>query len=151
MNFDLFCNKWKRNLVTAITFAYDVEKMRLIYQKKLEKIWNSISPGFTRSAILRFSKFQKKKKLFQTEDFFLQNQKNSKKYKISKKFKKSKKKTQKCVTKKIVELFGFFDFFEVFWLFWKFWIFLDFLKFFEFFETFESRFEILEVFEKLEI
>ena len=84
MNFDIFCNKQEKKLVTAITFAYDVEKMRLLCQKKLEKNWSSISPGLARSAILRFSKFQKKKKLFQTDDFFLQNQKNKKNHNFKK-------------------------------------------------------------------
>ena len=32
-----FFAKYEKNIDTAITFAYDVEKMRLIYQKKLEK------------------------------------------------------------------------------------------------------------------
>ena len=79
-----FLQKPGKKCKTAITFAYDVEKMRLIYQKKLEKNSSSMPPGFTRSAIHRFLKFQKKKKLFQTDDFFLQNQKNSKKEKYSK-------------------------------------------------------------------
>ena len=70
-------------------------------------------PGFTRSAIHRFLKFQKKKKLFQTDDFFLQNQKNLKKIKILKK-KKIQKFQKKIITKKIVEKFGFFEFFKVF-------------------------------------
>ena len=87
-----FFAKNRKKIKTAITFAYDVEKMRLICQKKLEKNWSSISPGFTRSVILRFSKFQKKKKLFQTEDFFLQNQKKIKKK--NQKFKNSKKDTE---------------------------------------------------------
>ena len=91
MNFDLFLQQTEKKIKTAITFTYDVEKIRLICKKKLEKIWSSISPGFTRSAILKFSKFQKKKKLFQTEDFFLQNQKNSKKYKFQKNSKSPKK------------------------------------------------------------
>ena len=34
MNFDLFCKKQKK-CKTAITFAYDVEKKSLIYQKKV--------------------------------------------------------------------------------------------------------------------
>jgi hypothetical protein len=45
MNFDLFCKKNEKKCKTAITFAYDVEKKSLIYQKKLEKNWDSIS-GF---------------------------------------------------------------------------------------------------------
>ena len=55
----------------------------------------------------------KEKKLFQTDDFSQQNQKNS----------KIPKKTQKCITKKIVNfsrIFYFLDFF----------IFLDFFRFF---------------------
>ena len=48
---------------------------------------------------------------FQTDDFFLQNQKNSK---IQKKLKKKKKIPKKVITKKIVENFGFFEFFKVF-------------------------------------
>ena len=96
MNFDLFLQKPGKKCKTAITFAYDVEKMRLIYQKKLEKNPSSISPGFTRSAIHRFLKFQKKKKLFQTDDFFYKIKKNSKiqkklKKEKNQKFKKSKK------------------------------------------------------------
>ena len=88
-------------------------------------------PGFTRSAIHRFLKFQKKKKLFQTDDFSQQNQKKSKN---SKKLKNSKipKKTHKCITKKIVDFswlfyfLGFFRFFGFFWIFWIFWIFWNF-------------------------
>ena len=49
--------------------------MRVICQKKLEKNWSSISP-VSNSQILQIPK---EKKLFETEDFFLQNQKNSKK------------------------------------------------------------------------
>ena len=67
MNFDLFCKKLPKKCKTAITFAYNVEKKSLIYQKKLEKNSDSISPGFTRWSFLRFSKFQKEKKLFQIE------------------------------------------------------------------------------------
>ena len=93
-----FLQQTGKKLVTAITFAYDVEIMQKICQKKLEKNPSSIPPGFTRSAIHRFLKLQKKKKLFQTDDFSQQNQKNSKKIKNS-------KKTQKCITKKIVEFF----------------------------------------------
>ena len=116
MNFDLFCNKQEKKIVTAITFGYDVEIMQKICQKKREKNPSSNPPGFTRSAIRRFLKFQKKKKLFQTDDFSQQNKKNSKN---SKKFKKSKisKKTQKCITKKIVDFFfRFFEFFGFFFL-----------------------------------
>ena len=96
---------------TAITFAYDVEKMRLICQKKLEKKRNPIPPGFTRWGFLRSSKFQREKKLFQNE-------------KIKK-------------IKKIIFFFWIcwvFGFFEVFWIFWDF---LTFLNFFDFFEIFD--------------
>jgi len=48
MNFDLF-----------------YKKRSLIYRKKLEKNWDSISPGFTWWSFLRFSKLQKDKKLLQ--------------------------------------------------------------------------------------
>ena len=51
--------------------------------KKLEKISDSIPPGFTRSAIHRILKFQNKKKLWPTEEFSQQNKKNQKKGKNS--------------------------------------------------------------------
>ena len=114
MNFDLFfCKKQKKKIKTAITFAYDVEKMRLICQKKLEKKRNPIPPGFTRWGFLRSSKFQREKKLFQNEKI--------KKIKKNKKF-------------KFFWICWVFGFFEVFWIFWDF---LNFLNFFDFFEIFD--------------
>ena len=62
--------------------------------KNREKNLSSNLPGFTRSAIHTFLKFQNKKKLFQTDDFSQQNQKERKKRKKEKKFKKSKKDTE---------------------------------------------------------
>jgi hypothetical protein len=111
-----FLQQTGKKLVTAITFAYDVEITQIICQKNREKNPSSNPPGFTRSAIHRFLKFQKKKKLFQTDDFSQQNQKNSKN---SKKLKNSKipKKTQKCITKKIVDFSWLFYFLDFFWIF----------------------------------
>ena len=37
MNCDLFCNKQEKKLVTAITFAYDVEITQIICQTNREK------------------------------------------------------------------------------------------------------------------
>ena len=59
---------------------------------------------------------KEKKKLFQTDDFCLQNQKKKKKLKKRKNFKNSKS-PKKVITKKIVEIFGFFGFFEFFGFF----------------------------------
>ena len=87
MNFDLFCNKQEKKLVTAITFAYDVEIMRKICQKNREKNPSSNPPGITRSAIHRFLKFQKKKSYFKQTIF---RSKIKKKEKNKKKFKNSK-------------------------------------------------------------
>ena len=101
MNFDLFCNKQEKKLVTAITFAYDVEITQIICQKNREKNPSSNPPGFTRSAIHRFLKFQKKK-VISNRRFFAAKSKKFKKLKIQKNS-KIPKKTQKCITKKIVE------------------------------------------------
>ena len=46
MNFDFFAKNEKK-CKTAITFADDVKKKFNISKKKLEKTWDSISPGFT--------------------------------------------------------------------------------------------------------
>ena len=126
MNFDLFCNKQEKKLVTAITFAYDVEITQIICQKNREKNPTLNPPGFTRSAIHRFLKFQKKKNYFKQTIFrnkIKKNSKNSKKLKNS----KNPKKTQKCITKKIVECFLTVSTFLNF---------LDFLSFLNFFEVF---------------
>ena len=85
MNFDLFCNKQEKKLVTAITFAYDVEITQIICQKNREKNPSSNPPGFTRSAIHRFLKFQKKKKVISNRRFFATKSKKFKKFKKSKK------------------------------------------------------------------
>ena len=90
MNFDLFCNKQEKKLVTAITFAYDVEITQIICQKNREKNPSSNPPGFTRSAIHRFLKFQKKKSYFKQTIFRSKIKKKEKRKKI----KKSKKDTE---------------------------------------------------------
>ena len=105
-----------------MTFSYDVEIMQKICQKKLEKNPSSNPPGFTRSAIHRFLKFQKKKKLFQTDDFSQQNQKERKKEKNSK-IQKVQKDTEMYNKEDCLLFltffifFGFFRFFEFFWIF----------------------------------
>ena len=94
MNFDLFCNKQEKKLVTAITFAYDVEITRFICQKKnVRKIRVRIHRGLPGQQFTDSSNSKRKKKLFQTDDFSQQNQKKGKNLKNlkNKKFKKSKK------------------------------------------------------------
>ena len=89
MNFDLFCNKQKKNLVTAITFAYDVEKTRFIYQKKTRE---KTEFNFTRvypvsnSQILQI---RKEKKVISNRRFFPTK---SKKNQTIKNIKKNSKK-----------------------------------------------------------
>ena len=92
MNFDLFCNKQEKKLVTAITFAYDVEITQIICQKNREKNPSSNPPGFTRSAIHRFLKFQKKKKVISNRRFFAAKSKKFKKFKKIKNFQNFQKK-----------------------------------------------------------
>ena len=147
--FGPFLQLLQKNFDTATDFAYDVGKIRSIYQNECLEKRSSISPGFARWSFLRIDKFQKSKKLFQKDE-----SRKIQKLKKSKKIKNSKKKTQKCITKKIVDfsgLFYFFGFFElffiffgffwvfvknfrlfwIFWVFWDFWIFWDFWDFFE--------------------
>ena len=117
MNFDLFCKKQGKKVWTAITFVYDVEKMRLIYQKKTrEKKGARFHLGLPGELFLDPRNSKRKKSYFKKNIFF---------YKIKKilqKFKKLKK-------------FNFFEFVE----------FLDFLKFSGFFWFFEFFFEFLNI------
>ena len=102
-----FLQQTGKKFVTAITFAYDVEITQIICQKNHEKNSSSNPPGFTRSAIHRFLKFQKKKSYFKQTIFRSKIKKNQKIQKNS----KIQKKTQKCITKKIVDFSWLFLFF----------------------------------------
>ena len=53
--------KVRKTRKTAITFAYDVEKLRLIYPKKLEKISSSMPSGFTRTDFTESPNSKRKK------------------------------------------------------------------------------------------
>ena len=69
MNFDLFFKNQKK-CKTAITFAYDVEKMRLIYQKKTRE---KLELDFTRVYPVNFSQIleiPKGKKVISKRIFF---------------------------------------------------------------------------------
>ena len=90
MNFDLFCNKQEKKLVTAITFAYDIEITQIICQKNREKNPSSNPPGlpgqqFTDSSNSKTKKFISNRRFFAAK---------SKKFKNFKKFKNSKKDTE---------------------------------------------------------
>ena len=69
MNFDLFCNFSEKKIKTAITFAYDIEKMRIIYQKNREKKGARFHQGlpgelFSDPPIAKRKKSYFKKKIF---------------------------------------------------------------------------------------
>ena len=93
MNFDLFCNKPEKKLVTAITFAYDVEIMQKICQKKVRKIRVRIHPGLPGQQFTDSSNSKRKKSYFKKTIFRSKIKKKEEKKKIKKikKFKKSKK------------------------------------------------------------
>ena len=106
MNLDLFLQLLKIKFDMPIDFAYDVGKIRLIYQnERLEKS-RSISHRLDLGEVFSESGNSKRVK-----SYF--KKKNIEKLKKFKKFKNSKKKTQKCIKKKIVEfslLFYFWNF-----------------------------------------
>ena len=63
MNSDIFCKKTLWNSKTAVTFAYDIEKNSLIYQKiQHEKLHPNLTT-YGRLGFFKILKFQKEKKL----------------------------------------------------------------------------------------
>ena len=80
-----FLQQTEKNLVTAITFAYDVGKMRFIYQKKTTEKSEFDFTGIYPVSNSQILQIPKEKNLFQTDDFFPTK---SKKFKKFKKFKK---------------------------------------------------------------
>ena len=131
MNLDLFCNCCKK-IDTPTDFAYNVGKIRSIYQNERLEKRISIPLGFTRWSFIRIGKFQKSKKLFQKEE-----SRKIQTIKKIKKFKNSKKDTE-MYYKEDCWLFLTFWFFWIFLncldFFGYFWVFLIFLDFFENFQ-----------------
>ena len=72
MNFDLFCKKNAKKCKTAITFAYDVEKKSLIYQKKTRE---KLGLDFTRVYLVKFSQILKIPKVISNQKKFIKIQK----------------------------------------------------------------------------
>ena len=75
--------KPEKKCKTAITFTYDVEKMRLIYQKKLEKKGVRFHPGlpgqhFTDSSNSKIKKVISNRRFLSTKSKKIQKVKNSK-------------------------------------------------------------------------
>ncbi len=67
MNFDLFCKKTKKNCKTAITFAYDVEKKCLIYQKNYRKIGTQFHQGLPGEVFSDSQNSESKKSYFKSK------------------------------------------------------------------------------------
>ena len=87
MNFDIFCKKQKKKLCRGITFAYDVEKMRLICQKNREKKGPRFHPGLP-GELFSDSENSKKVKSYLEKKFFFYKIKKIQKFKKIQKNKK---------------------------------------------------------------
>ena len=115
-----FLQQTEKKSFNGHNFRIRHRKNAFYIPKKLEKKPSSISPGFTRSAILRFSIFQNKKSYFKQTIFSYKIKKIQKNKKIQKKDTEMYNKEDCWIFWIFLKCFDFFDFFEFFGFFWIF-------------------------------